>query len=217
MKLNLIENFVKDKLKAEETGHDYYHGKRVANLALKMYLADNPNAHLNSRMAQIIHAAGLLHDTIDEKICVEPEHVLVEIKQLLTKAEFERLEIEDIVYSIQHLSFSKNIEHQYLLPLSGQYVQDADRLESLGAIGIARTFTYGGKYGDKIYDPEIKPHKLLTHEQYRNQEKTTINHFYEKLLRLTPLMNTASGKKEAKRRTKFMENYLEEFFQEWNV
>lgn len=217
MKLNLIENFVKERLKAEKTGHDYYHGKRVANLALKMYLADNPNAHLNSRMAQIIQAAGLLHDAVDEKICADPAQVLIEIRNLLSEAEFERLEIADIIYSIQHLSFAKNIEQHYQLPLSGQYVQDADRLESLGAIGIARAFTYGGKYGDKIYDPEIKPHKLLTHKQYRNQEKTTINHFYEKLLQLVPLMNTTSGKKEAKRRTKFMENYLEEFFQEWNV
>lgn len=130
---------------------------------------------------------------------------------------FTSLEVEDILFTIQHMSFSANIEHHYQLPLSGQYVQDADRIESLGAIGIARAFTYGGKHGNKIYDPEIKPEKLISHDQYRNHVETTINHFYEKLFDLEDLMNTPAAKKEAHRRTEYMREFVQEFMDEWNV
>lgn len=168
MNIELVKKFTKDHLKGEKTGHDYYHGQRVANLATKMYLSDYPDAHKDSRIVAIIQTESYLHDTIDEKICDNPDEVIDEIKELLPKGGFTSLEIEDILFIIQHMSFSANIEHHYQLPLSGQYVQDADRIESLGAIGIARAFTYGGKHGNKIYDPEIKPEKLISHDQYRN-------------------------------------------------
>ena len=184
MDLTKVTDFVKEQLKNEKTGHDFYHGQRVAHLASKMYLQDNPDAHEDSRMVAIIQTAGYLHDTIDEKIC---------------------------------MSFSANIEHHYQLPVSGEYVQDADRIESLGAIGIARAFTYGGAHGNVIYDPRIKPQKLVSHEQYREHTETTINHFYEKLFHLADLMNTAGGKKEAQKRTEFMRDYVKEFMTEWNV
>ena len=158
-----------------------------------------------------------MHDTIDEKICDNPDEVIAQIKKLLPELGFSELEIEDILFTIQHMSFSANIEKKYQLPLSGQYVQDADRLESLGAIGIARAFTYGGKHGNKIYDPEIKPVKLINHDQYRGHVETTINHFYEKLFLLKDLMNTPNGKKEAERRTAYMQDFIEEFMTEWNV
>ena len=96
-------------------------------------------------------------------------------------------------------------------------MQDADRLESLDAIGIARAFTYGGKHGNKIHDPEIKPEKLVSHDQYRNHEETTINHFYEKLFSLADLMNTPAAKKEAQRRTEYMRTFVKEFMDEWSV
>ena len=96
-------------------------------------------------------------------------------------------------------------------------MQDADRLESLGAIGIARAFTYGGKHGNLIYDPNIKPVTLLNHDQYRNHEETTINHFYEKLFDLEKLMNTVAGKNEAHRRSEYMHDFVKEFMDEWNV
>ena len=216
MDLSAVVNFVKKQLVDEKTGHDFYHGQRVASLASKMYLQDYTNAHSNSRVVSIIMTAGYLHDTIDEKICDNPKKVIEEIKVLLKKVGFVDLEVQDILFTIEHMSFSKNIEHHYKLPLSGQYVQDADRIESLGAIGIARAFTYGGKHGNLIYDPEIKPEKLISHDQYRNHEETTINHFYEKLFHLEKLMNTKSGKKEAHRRTIFMKKFVQEFFHEWN-
>ncbi|QYN57322.1 HD domain-containing protein [Lactobacillus panisapium] len=217
MDLDKITSFVKQQLKDEKTGHDFYHGRRVANLASQMYLQDNPDARPNSRMVAIIKTGGYLHDTIDEKICADPEAVIAQIKQLLPQADFTELEVQDILFTIQHMSFSQNIEHHYQLPVSGEYVQDADRIESLGAMGIARAFTYDGAHGNAIYDPEIKPQKLVSHDQYREHTETTINHFYEKLFQLEDLMNTAGGKKEAHRRTEFMRNFVKEFMAEWDV
>lgn len=217
MDIELVKQFTQDHLKGEKTGHDYYHGQRVANLATKMYLSDYPDAHPDSRVVAIIQTGSYLHDTIDVKICDDPSKVVAEIKELLPKVGFTELEAQDILFTIQHMSFSANIEHHYKLPLSGQYVQDADRIESLGAIGIARAFTYGGKHGNKIYDPEIKPEKLVSHDQYRNHVETTINHFYEKLFDLEGLMNTPAAKKEAHRRTEYMREFVQEFMDEWNV
>lgn len=217
MDISQVIAFTKKQLADEKTGHDFYHGQRVAHLALRMYLTDNPSASKNSRISAIIAAGGYLHDTIDEKVCSNPEVVIKQIKVLLQQVGFTDLEIADLLFSIQHLSFAKNIEHHYHLPMTGQYVQDADRLESLGAIGIARAFTYGGKHGNLIYDPKIKPAKLVSHDQYRQHQETTINHFYEKLFHLTDLMNTAGGKKEAERRTAYMREFVAEFMQEWNI
>lgn len=215
--LEKITAFVKKQLQGETTGHDFYHGQRVAHLALKMYLADHPQAKRTSRVALIIQAGGLLHDTIDEKICPEPQKVISQIKVLLAAAGFEKLEIADILFSIQHLSFAKNIEHHYQLPMTGQYIQDADRLEALGAIGIARAFTYGGRHGNLIYDPELQTVKLVSHDQYRQHKETTINHFYEKLFHLKDLMNTTAGQREASRRTQYMQDFVAEFMAEWRV
>ena len=217
MNIDAVIDFTKKHLEGEKTGHDFYHGERVAKLASKMYLADHEHAHRDSREVAIIKSAGYLHDTIDEKICADPAKVVKEIEELLPQLGFNDLEAWDILYTIQHMSFSANIEHHYHLPLSGQYVQDADRLESLGAIGIARAFTYGGKHGNKIYDPKIKPEKLVSHDQYRNHVETTINHFYEKLFDLEDLMNTPAAKKEAHRRTEYMREFVQEFMDEWNV
>ena len=217
MNIEAVIEFVKAQLQNEKTGHDFYHGQRVAHLALKMYLADHPEASETSRISTIIQCAGYLHDTIDEKVCADPEGVLAKIKVLLAEVGFEDLENQDIIFTMTHMSFSKNIEHHYQLPMSGQYVQDADRIESLGAIGIARAFTYGGKHGNLIYDPAIKPAELVSHDQYREHEETTINHFDEKLFKLEKLMNTAGGKKEAHERTEYMKEFVAKFLAEWNV
>lgn len=217
MDLSLITAFVEKQLQDEKTGHDFYHGQRVAHIATKLYLQDNPEAQTGSRMAAIIQAGGYLHDTIDEKICANPDLVLTQIKKLLPQAGFFALEVKDILFTIQHMSFAQNIGHHYHLPLSGQYVQDADRIESLGAIGIARAFTYGGKHENKIYDPKIKPVRLVSHDQYRQHEETTINHFYEKLFHLASLMNTEAGKAEAARRTAYMKDFVAHFLQEWDA
>lgn len=212
-----VKEFVRQQLKGEKTGHDFYHGQRVAHLAIKLYLDDYPNAKIDSRVCMIIKAGGYLHDTIDEKVCKNPELVIKEIRLLLKKVGFTKLEAADILFTIQHMSFSDNIEHHYKLPLTGQYIQDADRIESLGAIGIARAFTYGGKHDNLIYDPRVKPVKIVNHNQYRKHKETTINHFYEKLFLLENLMNTLGGKREANRRTEYMRKFVQEFIAEWKV
>lgn len=217
MDLAKVIVFVQEQLKNERTGHDFYHGQRVADIASRLYLADHVSAHAESRVVAIIRAGGYLHDTIDEKICPDPPAVIAKIKKLLAQVGFTSLESQDILFTIQHLSFADNIEHHYHLPLTGQYVQDADRIESLGAIGIARAFTYGGRHNNLIYDPKIKPIKLVSHDQYRQHQETTINHFYEKLFHLENLMNTAGGKKEAHRRTEYMRAFVKEFMLEWNI
>lgn len=217
MNLQPVIAFVHQQLDHEKTGHDFFHGQRVAKLGLKMYLADHPDAHPDSRVAAIIQAGGYIHDTIDEKICPDPQQVVSQIKKLLPQAGFADLEVQDILFTIQHMSFAQNIEHHYQLPLTGQYVQDADRIEALGAIGIARAFTYGGRHHNPIYDPRIKPVKLVSHDQYRHHRETTINHFYEKLLNLPFTMNTPAGKKLAQARADYMRGFLREFFAEWQA
>lgn len=214
-KRKIVSDFVKEQLKDERTGHDFYHGQRVAKLAEKMLIKDHPDVNQSSR--NIAYIAGMVHDTIDEKVCKNPEKVLSELMKILEKIGLNKKELENISFTIQHMSFSKNIEHHYQLSIEGQYVQDADRLESLGAIGIARAFVYSGKHGDKIYDPEIKPVELTSHDQYRNHEETTINHFYEKLFKLESLMNTPAAKIEAHRRTEYMKEFVKEFKQEWDL
>lgn len=216
MNLDLIINFTQEQLKNETTGHDFYHGQRVARLAKKMYQKDNPDFQDN-HLIDLILAAGYLHDTIDEKICANPEVVINKIIHMLNNADLSSNDIDEILFIIEHMSFSKNIEQHYQLSTAGQYVQDADRIESLGAIGIARTFAYGGKHSNKIYDPKIEPKKLINHDQYRNHEETSINHFYEKLFNLKTYMNTPSGKREAKERTQYMQEFVKKFMSEWDV
>jgi uncharacterized protein len=106
MDIELVKQFTQDHLKGEKTGHDYYHGQRVANLATKMYLSDYPDAHADSRVVAIIQTGSYLHDTIDEKICDDPSKVIAEIKELLPKVGFTELEAQDILFTIQHMSFS---------------------------------------------------------------------------------------------------------------
>lgn len=213
MERKLIADFVKENLAEERTGHDYYHGKRVAVLAERMLLADHPDASQKNR--DIAYTAGFVHDTIDEKVCPNPSEVLAELRAVFTAAGLSASDQENVFFTIEHMSFSKNIDRHYQLSLEGEYVQDADRLESLGAIGIARAFVYSGKHDDKIYDPEIPPMELVSHDQYRNHEETTINHFYEKLFKLEGLMNSQAAQKEARRRTEYMRDFVQEFKQEW--
>ncbi|GHV98223.1 hydrolase [Lactobacillus nasalidis] len=215
MERKLIAAFVKENLAEERTGHDFYHGQRVAVLAERMLLADYPEAGQRSR--DLAYVAGMVHDTIDEKVCSNPRQVLDQLQELFDRAGLEAADQENVFFTIEHMSFSKNIDQHYQLSLEGEYVQDADRLESLGAMGIARAFVYGGKHDNKIYDPEIPPMELVNHDQYRSHEETTINHFYEKLFKLEGLMNTRAAQKEAHRRTEYMRDFIREFRHEWDL
>lgn len=212
MNLNLIKAYTKRILKMDVSGHDFYHCQRVAVSAQKLWQQDFSTATYNDE----INAASYLHDTTDEKIVADPKKALSQIRTLLTTAGFNASQQKDIISTITQMSFSKNIAQQQQLPLFGQYVQDADRLDALGAIGIARAFAYGGSHQQPIYDPHHQPEKLSNHFQYRHHQTTTINHFYEKLLHLQNLMNTKAGKKLAQQRSQYMQQFLTEFQQEWD-
>ncbi len=213
-----IVRFAKSRLKDDTTGHDFWHGQRVARLGQRLYQADCEKQQVrpDPETRDLIHVAGLVHDTIDEKICSDPEATLEALKHTLEHAGLTSAQEADVVMTITHMSYSKNIKQRQSLSLSGKYVQDADRLEALGAIGIARAFTYGGRVGNKIYDPEIRPVKLVSHEQYRHHESTTLNHFDEKLFHLEALMNTSSGKHLAHERTLYLKAYVARFKEEWD-
>lgn len=212
MNLNLIKAYTKRILQTDVSGHDFYHCQRVAVSAQKLWQQDFSTATYNDE----IDAASYLHDTIDEKIVTDPQKALSQIRTLLTTVGFNASQQKDIISTITQMSFSKNITKQQQLPLFGQYVQDADRLDALGAIGIARAFAYGGSHQQPIYDPHLQPEKLSNHFQYRHHQTTTINHFYEKLLHLQNLMNTKAGKKSAQQRSQYMQQFLTEFQQEWD-
>ena len=207
--LTEIKTFAKNCLAGDITGHDYFHVDRVAQIAARLYSADHPER--DAHTVFIIQIASYLHDTIDEKITDNVEQRLAKIHRLATIQALSDEDQNNIFDTIQNMSFSKNIEHHHQLSLEGQYVQDADRIEALGAIGIARAFAYGGKHDNPIYDPRIPVTKLTSHDQYRTK------HFYEKLFTLEDLMNTPSGKAMAHKRTQVMRNFVNEFLAEWNL
>ena len=204
-----IINYVKEKMNGESTGHDWFHVERVYKTATRIAKSEK-NVDLF-----IVQTAALLHDLGDWKVNnsdkTEEEIIIAACREL-------RISKDDTLKVIQiiiNMSFSKNVDSKKKLSLEGKIVQDADRLEALGAIGIARAFAYGGKKNRQIYNPNIKPINFKTTEEYRNTEGHTINHFYEKLLLLKDKMNTETGRALAQKRHDFMVEYLEQFYNEW--
>ena len=205
--LKAMEQYAKRVLNSDTTGHDWSHIERVVNTTKTIAKAEGADLF-------ICEAAALLHDVIDDKIVQDPAHALKELKQFLTLIEVTPEEIEAIESIITRMSFKNHQENQEL-SLEGRVVQDADRLDAIGAIGIARVMCYSGSTGRPIHQPNMKPREHMTAEEYRNGESTAIMHFYEKLLKLKELMNTDYGKKLAKGRHEFLEMYLEQFYAEW--
>ncbi|MBH0167898.1 MULTISPECIES: HD domain-containing protein [Fictibacillus] len=201
------ETFVKDKLRNESSGHDWYHIYRVKNLSLN--IAEKEGADYF-----VCVMAALLHDIADEKIAGTEEKGLQEVKNWLESISVEEPYITHILSIISTMSF-KGGSGKEMESMEGKVVQDADRLDAIGAIGIGRTFAYSGAKGQLMYDPEIPVRETMTKEQYRNEKSTAINHFYEKLLKLKHGMNTPYAKKLADDRHAFLENFLEQFFEEW--
>ena len=203
-------DFVKYELQNAEGGHDWWHIERVYKNAI--HIAQSESANL-----LVIKLAALLHDIADAKFYDGDENIGPEkAKQFLEILMVEKEVINHVVNIIRHISFKggnfKNDFYSNELAI----VQDADRLDALGAIGIARAFNYGGFANRKIYDPEVPPDLKMSKEAYKKSTAPTINHFYEKLLLLKTKMNTATGKKIAAERHLYMEKFLEEFYAEWN-
>ena len=208
----IIENiiaFVKDQLKNAEAGHDWFHIERVYKNALLI----SKNEEVDIFVVQL---AALLHDIADSKFHNGDESIGPKVASDFLKEQNIPAEItEHVKKIIENISFKGGNEKQYFSSPELNIVQDADRLDALGAIGIARTFNYGGYKGRSLYDPEIKPNLNMSKEAYKASAAPTINHFYEKLLLLKNRMNTETGRKIAAQRHQFMEQYLEQFYAEW--
>jgi uncharacterized protein len=204
------ESFVKQTLQNAESGHDWWHILRVWNNA--KLIAQTEKVDL-----LIVELAALLHDIADSKFHNGDEEIGPKTAaDFLKSIEVEADVIEHVQQIIRNMSFKSSFDKQGFSSEEMKVVQDADRLDAIGAIGIARAFTYGGFKNREMYIPEIQPNFNLTKEAYKNSTAPTINHFYEKLLLLKDLMNTETAKKIAVKRHEFMELYLEQFAAEWN-
>lgn len=165
----------------------------------------------------ICQIAALVHDLIDDKLVSDVDDALDELCQQLTNFDMANDEIEEVCQIITKMSFKASIEKKQILSINGQIVQDADRLDAIGAVGIARCMAYSGHHGRVIYDPnQAENPKALTEASYRSDKGDAIGHFYDKLLHLKDLMNTKTARQMAEKRHIFMEVFLDEFYQEWN-
>ncbi|GAB3915464.1 HD domain-containing protein [Mucilaginibacter boryungensis] len=201
-------DFVKETLQNAEGGHDWWHIYRVWN-----------NARLIAQTETVDHLtvelAALLHDIADSKFHngdeeIGPRTAANYLKSIGVEDEV----VEHVAQIIRHMSFKSGFDSPGFYSIEMGIVQDADRLDAIGAIGIARAFTYGGFKGREIYNPEIPPNLNMTKEEYKNTTAPSINHFYEKLLLLKDKMNTATGKQLAQQRHQFMQAYLDQFYME---
>ena len=211
MNTEIIEKtkaFVKKQLANAEGGHDWFHTKRVFNTAIT--IAKNENADL-----LIVQLAALLHDIADSKFHNGDETIGPRLaSEFLRSLNIEESKIEHIVNIIENISFKGGNFSSLFTSQELKVVQDADRLDAIGAIGIARTFNYGGFKNRAIYDPSIPPKLNMTKEEYKVSTAPTINHFYEKLLLLKNKMHTQAGVQMAKQRHIYMEQFLEQFYAE---
>lgn len=207
--INKTVDFVKKSLVDAEGGHDWWHIYRVWKLS--KHIAKNEKVDMF-----VVELGALLHDIADFKFYDGDEKVgSRKAKEFLNSLGIEKNIITHVENIVENVSFKGARHIQKFKSLELDMIQDADRLDSMGAIGIARTFNYGGYKNRKIYNPEIKPKLNMTKEEYMKSNTASINHFYEKLLLLKDRMNTKTGKSMAKHRHKFMEDYLKEFYKEW--
>lgn len=203
--------FVKETLKGAEGGHDWFHIQRVFKNTLLIAKDEKVDV-------LVVSLGALLHDIADAKFNGGDETVGPKMASVLLQSlEVDKKIVDHVVKIIENISYKSSLDSKKLFTSKElQVVQDADRLDAIGAIGIARAFNYGGFKNRELYNPEIAPNLQMTKEEYKKSKAPTINHFYEKLLLLKDKMNTESGKKLAEKRHEFMLDYLEQFYKEWN-
>jgi uncharacterized protein len=208
--IKLTKSFVKETLENAEGGHDWFHTERVFNNALLISKTEDVDVF-------IVKLGALLHDIADSKFYDGDETLGPKLaREFLFKQNVDSLVIEHVVNIIKHISFKNSLENKSEFSSKElEVIQDADRLDAIGAIGIARCFNYGGFKNRPLYDPAVKPNLNMTKEEYKTSSSPTINHFYEKLLILKDKMNTKTGKRLAEKRHQFMEHYLNQFYDEW--
>ncbi len=209
----LISNailFVKQELENAEGGHDWFHIERVYKNALaisKEEVCDQT----------VVQLGALLHDIADSKFHNGDESIgPLKARQFLEKENVDAMTTDHIIKIIENISFKGGNFEKKFASIELDIVQDADRLDAIGAIGIARAFNYGGFKNRPLYNPNIAPNLHMNKEEYKSNEAPTLNHFYEKLLLLKDKMNTTSGKQIAQERHHYMENFLSQFYAEWD-
>ncbi len=202
--------FVKKQLDTAEGGHDWFHIERVYKLALRIA---EKEADVDILVVQL---AALLHDIADSKFHDGDETIGPRLaREFLSKQQLPTEQLEQVIAIIENISFKGGNQVQTYFSKELAVVQDADRLDAIGAIGIARTFNYGGFKNRALYDPAIPPDLQLSKEAYKKSKAPTLNHFYEKLLRLKDLMHTETARELAAERHQFMEQFLSRFYSEW--
>jgi len=207
--INATVTYVKQTLSVAEGGHDWWHIYRVWQLSEKIAISENVDK-------KVIVLAALLHDIADAKFNNGDDSIGPKLAaDFLKSNHVEKSVINHVVAIINNISFAGGNQVREFSSPELDIVQDADRLDALGAIGIARTFNYGGFKNREMYNPAVKPNLNMTKEEYRKSTAPTINHFYEKLLLLKDRMNTETGKRMAAERHRFLELYLEQFYAEW--
>jgi len=207
--INKTIEFVKETLKDAEGGHDWWHIYRVWKLAIQIAEEEKVNTF-------IVQLGALLHDIADSKFNEGDEELGPKIASEFLKSQDVKPEvINEINLIIRNISFKNSFGEKVSLSPELKVIQDADRLDAIGAIGIARTFNYGGHKNFSIYDPGLRPRQYLSKADYKKSDSPTVNHFYEKLFLLKNMMNTKTGKRLAEGRHRYMELYLEQLYQEW--
>ncbi|WP_088071983.1 HD domain-containing protein [Gottfriedia luciferensis] len=203
-----LEQYVRNLHQGDSSGHDWYHIDRVRNLAV--HIAEKENANVF-----IVECAALVHDVIDDKLHDDLASQKIQLENILKELLNNSEEVNEVLYIIENISY-KGGNGVIPTSLEGKIVQDADRLDAIGAIGVARTFAYGGKKNRSMYNPDFKIRENMTIEEYRSDQSSSLHHFYEKILKLKDLMNTKVAYEIANERHQFVENFIDQFMKEWN-
>ena len=207
----LVQNatkFIKEIFQNDFSGHDFFHSMRVYRTAINIAEAEHADM-------QVVALAALLHDVDDRKLSPMTAEKKENAARFMRSQNVSESEIRQVCQIIDEVSFKGTDSVRPSTP-EGKCVQDADRLDALGAIGIARTFAYGGNHNRAIYDPELPPRTAMNQAQYYSSKSTSLNHFYEKLFLLEGMMNTETGKAIARKRTQYMQQFVDEFLNEWD-
>ena len=207
----LVQNatkFIKEVFQNDFSGHDFFHSMRVYRTAMKIAPAEHADM-------EVVALAALLHDVDDRKLSPMTAEKKENAARFMRSQNVPESEIRQVCQIIDEVSFKGTDSVRPSTP-EGKCVQDADRLDALGAIGIARTFAYGGNHNRAIYDPELPPRTAMNQAQYYSSKSTSLSHFYEKLFLLEGMMNTETGKAIARKRTQYMQQFVDEFLNEWD-
>jgi len=210
--INSTIEYFKEQLSGEATGHDWFHIQRVWKLSKSIAKEEGEMDMF------VVEMGALLHDIADHKFHGGDDKIgAIKAREYLEKFEIDSQSMDKIVQIVEEISFKGLRVPTIMTTKEGEVVQDADRLDAMGAIGVARTFAYGGSKNRPIYDPIIKPVCHTSFAAYKTSTAPTINHFYEKLLGLKERLNTKTGKKEGERRHAFMEEFLRNFYKDWDA